>query len=119
MKFAQTTTFKNQTMAPTRYVVTTKEGLDRKLNRLITNELMKRYPTIFAELENEAKAYISFDQYNPTSKVARGSNGTISKTVKAYTAAKHLQLIDAVENNDAPAKFFGIPHLTLTSKEQE
>jgi hypothetical protein len=94
---------------PTNKVCITKIGMQRKHDRMVAQELAKRFPLIYEELSFEAEQFIAFDQQNPYSTVVDANppdkkKSGMMRAVKKFKAEQREQAL----NEKFVPKFYGI-----------
>ena len=84
-------------MTPTNHTVITREGMQRKMDRMIARDLQKRFPEIYNQLFAEAQATMRFDQANPFATVIGRNTPGQSPLEKAIRANKRQLMKQAID----------------------
>lgn len=84
-------------MTPTNHTVITREGMQRKMDRMIARDLQKRFPEIYNQLFAEAQATMRFDNANPFATIIGRNKVGQSPLEKAVRANKRQLMKQAIE----------------------
>ncbi len=85
-------------MKPTNHTVITKEGMKRKMDRMMAAELAKRFPEIYDALYDEILVTLKYDQANPFSTIVGRNKEYVSNREKEIRAMKRAQMEVAIKH---------------------